>query len=390
MPALAKRVIGAESEADKQLREILHLVPFVAQASSMQNSGIWVEVSVDSSLPYSKPYRCTNRLVGENDNRRILAITVGSKLIEHLTNQRTDDQSMAKAFLRTDIGALSREQYVIKSKNQPWLEIVPGNPEKAPYLINSDVKRVLDLFIPSLWLFNQQATRGDTAAQSVLDRITYYSIRGHYLTNEISRLVKDDNSGDHHEMLSKLRSQQEDVQSSLNKDIEHARKYFGDPLVDALLLPITESKGDVGSVIQYIRDFSAIHGYHFTDYESRLKHLFQSHPLRELIEENNSSPLQPDSSRRGNDIDGSKTKLFLSFRLSTNEMEELDNAEVKVGDPYEHIQSNEHNERVICVCLNPKALSLLLNAKSPEDPSIARLLQQISETTPKINITQTS
>jgi hypothetical protein len=187
-------------------------------------------------------------------------------------------------------------------------------------------------------------------------------------------------------MYKRLLEQESTHEEALSQVSEQTRKFFGDELLESLLLAVEELQGDASSARGYFRDFSTIHGYRYWQHQERLEYLFEAHPLVQHIAAYNRRLSDQRASDQGRDqgILELGAILFLEFRLSSADISLPPHAEVVLSSPYEETFNHKYNERLVCVNLTPEALKRLLNAKSRQDESIRPLMEQIDQATERL------
>jgi hypothetical protein len=382
-PALANQSINLESSCHEHLRQIRAIFSYVVTETGRRAT----EVSLDTTLPYSKPYHCVNRLDADDNVGFVTSVAIGSDFAKRIEQSKDPWESRALRNFESDLRVLSCHALVLRpSEKEGMFEVCCGRFDNLPYPIAEPVKRLIDVFMRSLQLFNPDARRYDPGPQSLLDPLLYNSTALHRLRNSSQLEESDVNLVERYEQQQRLAEQQISHEEALSSASEDTRRFFGDEILESLLFAVEELKGDVGEAIAYFRDFNTIHGYRYLQYQERLEYLFESHPLLQRVDAHNqaSSDRQAAASGRDMQLTQPETMLFLQFRLSSTDINLPPHAAVVLSTPYEHVGHHNHNERLVCVTLTPTALKLLLNAKSPDDESIQPLMREIDLATERL------
>ncbi len=382
-PALANQSINLDSSCQAHLRQIRAVLSYVVQEAGRRTT----EISLDTTLPHSKPYRCVNKLDADDNLGIITSVEIGSDFAKRLEQPEEPAGWLALRHFASDLRVLSGRALVLRpSATEGMLEVSSRLLNNPPYHIAESVKLVIDVFMRSLQLFNPDARRYDPCPQSLLDPLLYNSIALRCLRYSSQFEESDMSPGERYEQQKRLREQETEYLEALSTASEATRRFFGSEILESLLLAVDNLKGDVGEAIAYLRDFNTIHGYRFWQYQERLEYLFESHPLSRQIAAHNQACSERRAAASGRDVHLTEpeTALFLQFRLSSTDITLPPHAQVVLSSPYEHVGHYNHNERLVCVTLTPTALKLLLNARSPDDDSIRSLMREVDLATERL------
>jgi hypothetical protein len=381
-PYLAEQTMSQGSPSDALMKQMMSVCWHVADESRL-----WAtETSVDTTLPNSKPYRCVNQM-STGGNGVATSIVVGPDLAERLGEADKFSAGDLVNNFRTDIRVFAHYKLALRpSETAGAFDVYSPNSETPPYTVAKSVKRVIDVFMRTLPLFNEDVRRGDLGPATLLDRLLYNSISLHRISRTSSSDELPADPGAHFDALTKLDQEETTCQEQLSKAREATKRIFGSDMLDALLSAVDELQGQVGFPIAYVRDFSRIHGFRYGSYDERLEYLFESHELTKLVAAHNKGCEERHAQiyERGGKPTEPETFLFLRFFLSSTDMALPPQAEVVLSDPEDKFQSKEDNQRLVCVKLTPQAVQLLLNAKSPEDDSIKSIMDTINEATARL------
>lgn len=382
-PTLANQFIDLQSSCHAHLRQMRSIFSYVVEQTGRRT----IEVSLDTTLPYSKPYHCVNRLDVDDNFGFLTSVAISSDFAKRFEQPEDLSGSLALRHFASDLRVLSSHALVLRpSEKEGAFEVCCGRSDNRPYSIAEPVKRVIDVFMRSLQLFNPDARRYDPCPQSLLDPLLYNSIALHRLRNSSQLEESDLTLGERYEHRKRLGEQQTSHEEALSSASEETRRFFGNETLESLLFAVDDLKGDVGEAIAYVRDFNGIHGYRYWQYQERLEYLFESHLLLRQVAAYNRECSDRRAAASGRDARQiePETVLFLQFRLSSTDITLPPRAEVVLSSPYEHVGYHNDNERLVCVILTPTALKLLLNAKSPDDESIRPLMQEIGGATERL------
>jgi hypothetical protein len=379
-PAIANQLVRSDSSSYAHMRQMLAALSYVVKETGARST----EVSLDTALPISKPYRCVNKL--DADDSFITCVSISTDFAKRLEQPLEPTRYCAVRAFEADLRVLSERALVLLPAVDGVFKVSYGSHTSSSYPVPESVKHTIDLFMSCLPLFNPDARRYDPHAQSLLDPLLYHSTQLHRLANTSQFAQADLDPVERYEMYKRLLEQESTHEEALSQVSEQTRKFFGDELLESLLLAVEELQGDASSARGYFRDFSTIHGYRYWQHQERLEYLFEAHPLVQHIAAYNRRLSDQRASDQGRDqgILELGAILFLEFRLSSADISLPPHAEVVLSSPYEETFNHKYNERLVCVNLTPEALKRLLNAKSRQDESIRPLMEQIDQATERL------
>ena len=384
-PLLAHRSVINDQEVQTHLRQMMAVFAHVAYQVGSRT----VEVSLDRSLPYSKPYRCLNRQepISDGSAGYVTEVAISSDFARRMEQAPRGSFPLPIRNFELDVRVVaSHGLYLRPSGIEGMTEVVSNEPASNSYLIAEPIKRLIDVFMGSLQLFHPAASRYESAPWVLLDSILYNSVALHRLRHTPQSEESEPGDQKIYERGMALKEQEQSHLAALAEAINQTRTSYGNAVVESLLNSIELCEGEVGDALRYIRDFWNIRGYRFLQQRERLEHVFEAHPLLQIVAAHNEACRERSErrARSGRDMLEPETVLFLDFRLSSTDLALPPRADIQLSNVDEKAYDYDNNERLVIVTLTPQALRLLLNARTPDDASIQPLMREIDAATERL------